>query len=44
MTSASVLFDAPGPRARVRNRIISVVTLVCVALAGLGVLAKLASR
>jgi len=44
MTNASVLFDAPGPRARVRNRIISVVTVVCIALAGLGVLAKLASR
>jgi glutamate transport system permease protein len=26
--SGSVLFDAPGPRARVRNRIISVVTVV----------------
>jgi len=44
VTSASVLFDAPGPRALVRNRIISVVTLVCVALAGLGVLAKLAGK
>ncbi|MBX7432733.1 amino acid ABC transporter permease [Mycobacterium sp. Y57] len=30
MTGASVLFDAPGPRARVRNRIISVTTVVAV--------------
>jgi glutamate transport system permease protein len=44
VTSASVLFDAPGPRARVRNQIISAVALVCVALAGLGVLAKLANK
>ncbi len=28
MSSASVLFDAPGPRARVRNRVITAVTLV----------------
>ncbi|MET0699973.1 MAG: amino acid ABC transporter permease [Mycobacterium sp.] len=32
MSSASVLFDAPGPRARVRNRIISAVTVVVVVL------------
>ena len=31
--SGSVLFDAPGPRARVRNRIVTVVTLVLVAAA-----------
>ncbi|WP_111511109.1 amino acid ABC transporter permease [Mycobacterium kyogaense] len=28
MTGSSVLFDAPGPRARVRNRLISAVTVV----------------
>jgi glutamate transport system permease protein len=28
MSSASVLFDAPGPRARARNRVITAVTLV----------------
>ena len=28
MSSASVLFDAPGPRARVRNHVISAVTVV----------------
>ncbi|MGD9620392.1 MAG: amino acid ABC transporter permease [Mycolicibacterium sp.] len=32
MSGASVLFDAPGPRARVRNHIISAVTVVVVAL------------
>jgi glutamate transport system permease protein len=30
MSGASVLFDAPGPRARVRNRIITVVTIALV--------------
>jgi glutamate transport system permease protein len=28
VTGSSVLFDAPGPRARVRNRIVTVVTLI----------------
>ena len=32
MSGASVLFDAPGPRARVRNHFISAVTVVVVAL------------
>ena len=32
MSTASVLFDAPGPRARVRNNVISAVTVVVVAL------------
>ncbi len=32
MSSASVLFDAPGPRARARNRIFNVVTALVVAL------------
>lgn len=30
MTGSSVLFDAPGPRARIRNRLISAVTVVVV--------------
>ncbi|KMO78321.1 amino acid ABC transporter membrane protein 2 (PAAT family) [Mycobacterium sp. BK558] len=30
MTGSSVLFDAPGPRARVRNRVISAVTVIVV--------------
>mgnify|MGYP002628029313 FL=1 len=32
MTGSSVLFDAPGPRARVRNHVISAITVVVVAL------------
>jgi glutamate transport system permease protein len=32
MSSASVLFDAPGPRARARNRLVTVVTLAVVLL------------
>jgi len=32
MSGASVLFDAPGPRARVRNHVISAITVVVVAL------------
>ena len=28
MSSASVLFDAPGPRARVRNHVISAISVV----------------
>ncbi|HEY6647948.1 MAG TPA: amino acid ABC transporter permease, partial [Mycobacterium sp.] len=32
MSSTSVLFDAPGPRARVRNHVVSAVTLVVVVL------------
>ncbi|MEH3141251.1 MAG: amino acid ABC transporter permease [Mycobacterium kyogaense] len=30
MTGSSVLFDAPGPRARIRNRLISAITVVVV--------------
>jgi glutamate transport system permease protein len=44
MSAASVLFDAPGPRARVRNRIITAVTIVIAALVIWVVVAKLASR
>ena len=32
MSSASVLFDAPGPRARARNRVFNVVTALVIAL------------
>jgi glutamate transport system permease protein len=44
MSSASVLFDAPGPRARVRNRVISAITLVVVALIVWLVVARLAAK
>lgn len=44
MTGASVLFDAPGPRARVRNHLISAVTLVVVALAALVVYSRLEAK
>jgi glutamate transport system permease protein len=42
--SGTVLFDAPGPRARVRNRIISAVTVVVVVLVAWVVYAKLQSK
>ncbi len=42
--SGSVLFDAPGPRALVRNRVISVVTLVIIALVAWVVVAQLAGK
>lgn len=41
---ASVLFDAPGPRAKRRNRIISAVTLFAAGLIAWAVLARLADR
>ncbi|MFZ4372321.1 MAG: amino acid ABC transporter permease [Mycobacterium sp.] len=44
MTSASVLFDAPGPRARIRNQIISAITVVFVALAGSLIVVKLVDK
>ncbi|MCX2932212.1 amino acid ABC transporter permease [Mycobacterium sp. CVI_P3] len=44
MSTASVLFDAPGPRARVRNRVVSVVTVVVAALVLWAIVAKLASK
>ncbi|MEI6698642.1 MAG: amino acid ABC transporter permease [Mycobacterium sp.] len=44
MTSASVLFDAPGPRTQVRNRIISVVALILLALMAWLMVAKLANK
>ena len=44
MSTASVLFDAPGPRARVRNRIISAVTIVVAVLVIWAVVAQLSSK
>ncbi|BBX03101.1 glutamate ABC transporter permease [Mycolicibacterium moriokaense] len=44
MSSASVLFDAPGPRARVRNRIVTVVTLVVVLLVAWVVYSRLEAK
>ncbi len=41
---SSVLFDAPGPRARVRNRLISVVTVVVALLVAWVVLSRLQER
>jgi len=40
----SVLFDVPGPRARVRNRVISAVTVVVGALVLWAVVARLAAK
>lgn len=42
--SGSVLFDAPGPRARARNRVISAVTLGLIGLAVWAVIARLADK
>ncbi len=44
MTSSSVLFDAPGPRARVRNWVVSGVVIVVTALVLLAVLAQMAAK
>jgi len=44
MTNASVLFDAPGPRARVRNAATSVAALMVFALLASVVVAKLTSK
>lgn len=43
MSTASVLFDAPGPRARSRNRFITVITVLVAALVIWVVVSKLAS-
>lgn len=40
----SVLFDAPGPRARLRNNVISAVTVLVVVLAGWLVYSRLAAK
>ena len=42
--ASSVLFDAPGPRARSRNRIISGVTLTVLALVAWAVVSRLADK
>ena len=42
--AASILFDAPGPRARVRNRLISVVTLAIAAVVIWVIYSKLDSK
>jgi glutamate transport system permease protein len=44
MSGASVLFDAPGPRARMRNRLITAVTLVLVLLAAWVVYSRLEDK
>ena len=44
MSTASILFDAPGPRARVRNRVISGVTVIVVVLVAWAVIARLAGK
>ncbi|MDY6998488.1 MAG: amino acid ABC transporter permease [Actinomycetota bacterium] len=41
---SSVLFDAPGPRARVRNRLISVITVIVALLVAWVVLSRLYER
>lgn len=42
--SSSVLFDAPGPRAKVRNRIVSGVVLTVLALVAWAVISRLADK
>src|SRR5438128_5736899 len=42
--AGSVLFDAPGPRARARNRVFNVVTALVIALVLWFVISKLASK
>ncbi len=44
MTASSVLFDAPGPRGRARNRIISVATVALAAVAVWAVVDRLADK
>ena len=44
MSSASVLFDAPGPRARVRNHLISAITIAVTLLVIWAVYSKLQSK
>lgn len=44
MTGASVLFDAPGPRARLRNHLITAVTVVVLLLVAWVVYSKLDER
>ena len=42
--SSSVLFDAPGPRAKVRNRVVTGVTLTLLALVAWAVISRLADK
>jgi glutamate transport system permease protein len=44
MSGASVLFDAPGPRARLRNRVITVVTIALVAVVAWVVYSRLNAK
>nr|MDP9166844.1 ABC transporter permease subunit [Actinomycetota bacterium] len=44
MSGASVLFDAPGPRARVRNRFVTAVSLVLVVLAAWVIYSRLETK
>lgn len=44
MSGSSVLFDAPGPRARVRNRVVTAVTVLVAVLVGWVVVTKLAGK
>lgn len=44
MNSSSVLFDAPGPRARVRNRVVSAVTVVILLVIGWLVYSQLSAK
>ena len=44
MSGASGLFDAPGPRARIRNRFISAITLVLVVIAAWAIYSRLETK
>ncbi|VEG42821.1 amino acid ABC transporter membrane protein 2, PAAT family [Mycolicibacterium flavescens] len=44
MSTASVLFDAPGPRARVRNWLVSAIVIVVTALVLVAVLVQMAAK
>ncbi len=44
MSTASVLFDAPGPRARTRNRVVSAITLIVLVLVAWVVYSKLSAK
>ncbi|MDT5335904.1 MAG: glutamate transport system permease protein [Mycobacterium sp.] len=44
MSGASVLFDAPGPRARIRNRLITAVTLILVLIAAWVIYSRLETK
>jgi glutamate transport system permease protein len=44
VSGASVLFDAPGPRARIRNRLITAVTLILVLIAAWVIYSRLETK